>query len=486
MHVDERDLETSSLSSQAAPLDEERLARSLRRKMDTHLLPFLSLLYLCSFLDRVNIGNAKVANMDKDLGLTQAEYSWSLSIFFFGYILFEAPSNVILRAWSPSRWISFIMVIWGAISTSMAAVQNASGLLAARFFLGFAEAGLFPGVLYYLSMWYTRSEQAVRIGIFFAAANIAGAFGGILAYGIARMDGIGGLEGWRWIFLLEGIPTILLALVCFFYLPDSPSHASFLTQEERAFSRIRMEREFGKGASHGTGDKRIRWTLVFQALKDPKVPLHAVLAFFGSVPMFSLSLFLPTIVRGLGFTSLSAQAMSSPPYVVGCLCLLAWSWVSDRNRERGFHVAIPLSLACIGYICLCFVRGTAAQYVLTILTATFVFSHVPVVLSWPSNNLAGPAKRAASLGLIQSLGNLGGVLGGQIYRDKDGPYFVRGHIICAALCGAGAISALTIRYYLHWVNRKRDHISPLPPGQQDLLLTDEAINDSDPRFRYIL
>ncbi|KAI9227457.1 MAG: major facilitator superfamily domain-containing protein [Piptocephalis tieghemiana] len=482
MHVNERDLETSSQTSQSSSLDDARLAKSLCRKMDIHILPFLCLLYLCSSLDRVNIGHAKIASMDEDLGLTQAEYSWSLSIFFFGYILFETPSNVILRAWSPSKWISLIMIIWGAISTSMAAIQNASGLLAARFFLGFAEAGLFPGVLYYLSMWYTRSEQAVRIGIFFAASNIAGAFGGLLAYGVARMDGIGGLEGWRWIFLLEGIPTILLAIFCFFHLPETPAHGSFLTQEERDFVHIRMEREFGKGVD----DKRIRWTQVLEALKDPKVPLHAALAFCGAVPMFSISLFLPTLVRGLGFTSLSAQAMSSPPYVIGCLCLLAWSWVSDRNRERGFHVAIPLSLACIGYICLCFVRGTAAQYVLTLLTASFVFSHVPVVLSWPNNNLAGPSKRAASIGLIQSVGTLGGILGGQIYRDKDGPYFVHGHIICATFCGVGAILALIIRYYLRWMNQKRDLISPLLPDQQDLFLIDESISDSDHRFRYIL
>lgn len=181
-----------------AHLDEKKILR----KMDLRLLPMLALLYLLSFLDRGNIGNAKIEGLTDTLGLTGPEYNWCLTIFFFSYAAFEVPSNLLLKRLRPSFWLPTIMVAWGVVMTLMGIVQNYSGLLAARFFLGVTEAGLFPGVAYYITMWYCRHEAQFRQALFFSAASVAGAFSGLLAFGIAHMDGVGGLEGWRWIFIL--------------------------------------------------------------------------------------------------------------------------------------------------------------------------------------------------------------------------------------------------------------------------------------------
>lgn len=172
--------------------------KKIHRKMDMRLIPMLTLLYLLSFLDRGNIGNAKIEGLSEDLNLTGSEYNWCLTAFFFTYAAFEVPSNMLLKKLRPSIWLPSIMVLWGIVMTLMGIVQNYAGLLSARIFLGVAEAGLFPGVVYYNTMWYTRYEVQVRQAYFFSAASIAGAFSGLLAYGISFMDGISGLEGWRW------------------------------------------------------------------------------------------------------------------------------------------------------------------------------------------------------------------------------------------------------------------------------------------------
>ncbi|CDS09767.1 hypothetical protein LRAMOSA02444 [Lichtheimia ramosa] len=201
---------------------DQKEKRRLMFKLDRRIVPYLALLYLCSFLDRVNIGNAKIAGIVDDLGMSESMFNWALSIFFIGYVIFEVPANLFLKLIGPRYWISLIMLVWGVIMAAMSACKNGPGLLAARFFLGLAEAGLFPGIAFYLSVWYPRRHQSVRISMVWASSTIAGAFGGMAAYGIMYMDGIQGLHGWQWIFILEALPTLCLTIVTFFYLPDYP------------------------------------------------------------------------------------------------------------------------------------------------------------------------------------------------------------------------------------------------------------------------
>lgn len=201
-------------------------------KLDFALIPWLCILYLLSFLDRTNIGNAKIAGLDKDLGMTGQQYNLTLTIFFISYSLFEPLTNVLLKRLRPSIFIPIIMILWGIVMTLMGLVHNYQGLLAARWFLGITEAGLFPGVAYYLSCWYKRSEFGIRMAIFFSAAAVSGSFGGLLAAAIGKMQGVGNKAGWAWIFILEGIVTVLFGLASFYMVHDFPDNAKFLTDSE--------------------------------------------------------------------------------------------------------------------------------------------------------------------------------------------------------------------------------------------------------------
>ncbi|TVY13764.1 putative transporter protein, partial [Lachnellula arida] len=243
--------------------------KSLVRKLDLRLLPPLTLLYLLSFLDRSNVGNAKLVGLTKDLKITGNQYLLTLTIYFIGYVLFEIPCNIILKRTTPKFWLPTLMLAWGIVATLLGVTQNFAGFVVARFFLGVTESGLFPGVLFYLSMWYKRTETHYRISLFFSAASLAGAFGGVLAYGIGFMKGVGGYNGWRWIFILEGLLTVVVAALSYLFIHNYPSTAPFLTEPERAFIQARL-----KGDSDATNDEKFTWGNVASAMTDYKCWLY--------------------------------------------------------------------------------------------------------------------------------------------------------------------------------------------------------------------
>jgi MFS family permease len=225
----------------------------------------LAVLYLLSFLDRGNIGNAKIQGLQTELHLSGSQYNLCATVFFFTYSAFEIPSNLLLKRFRPSIWLPSIMVAWGTVMTLMGLVRNYHGLLVARSFLGVAEAGLYPGVAYYLTMWYCTEELAFRQGLFFSAASVAGAFSGLLAYAIAKMDGVGGYAGWRWIFILEGLLTIVVAVISFFVLYDFPETASFLTTEEKAWVIYRLKYQGSRNSGRLVAESnRFEWRYVVE------------------------------------------------------------------------------------------------------------------------------------------------------------------------------------------------------------------------------
>ncbi|KAF9435582.1 hypothetical protein BGZ76_005956 [Entomortierella beljakovae] len=430
----------------------------LRRKIDLHLIPLIAVLYLCSFLDRVNIGNAKVAGLEHDIALTPSEYNWALSIFFVGYVIFEIPSNIMLKKIGPSKWITIVMIAWGVIMMAMAAVKNAAGLLAARFFLGLAESGLFPGSVYLISLWYTRSEQALRNGLFFSTATMAGAFGGVLAYGIAQMEGIQGLHGWQWIFILEGLPTVLLTVVVYYFLPDFPGTAKFLNQEEKELAERRLVIDAGPATQTA-----FSWKQFWAVFVDWKVYLHMITYILNATPLYSLSLFLPSIVQGFKFSPLTTQAMTAPAYVIACIFTIICAFSSDRFKERGYHYSIPTFVGCLGYILLIVTKDShvVSRYVSLTITAIGVFASVPAMLSWFTTNIGGHTKRGVATAAIISFGNIGGAIGGQIYRASDAANgFTRGHTICAIMMGLSGILILLMKYLLTRENNRRANLTP--------------------------
>lgn len=223
--------------------------RALVRKLDLYLIPLIMALYLFSFLDRVNIGNARLYGLEEDLNLSSNQFQVAVSILFVTYLLFEVPSNLVLKLFTPRRWIAFIAVTWGLIATMTGLVQNYGGLIAVRLLLGVVEAGLFPGLNVYLTFFYSKHELALRVGYLFVSAAIAGALGGLLAYGIGHMDGLEGMSGWRWIMIIEGIPSVILGIITYFALPNDAQSAYFLTKEEKALMEVRRRREYGNTAS---------------------------------------------------------------------------------------------------------------------------------------------------------------------------------------------------------------------------------------------
>ncbi|KAF3178100.1 hypothetical protein TWF788_007543 [Orbilia oligospora] len=269
--------EYSSLENGAArdPASEAALVR----KLDFHIIPVVMLLYLCSFLDRINIGNAKLYGLEEDLGMTGTlKYQTAVSLLFVTYLLFEVPSNLVIKKFRPSRWIAFITISWGLVATFTGLTQSYGGLLVCRLLLGIFEAGLFPGLTVYLTFWYTRKEIALRIGYLFVSAAIAGACGGLLAYAIGFLDGTSGMRGWRWIMILEGIPTVLLGFATPFILSDEPSTAGFLTPEERVFMAKRMQLQHG---SDVRPEENLKKKDVIACFKDWKCYAYAVGLFVG-------------------------------------------------------------------------------------------------------------------------------------------------------------------------------------------------------------
>ncbi|KAF1988899.1 MFS general substrate transporter [Aulographum hederae CBS 113979] len=475
-----------------AHLDEKKILR----KMDLRLIPMLALLYLLSFLDRGNIGNAKIEGLQEDLNMTGPQYNWTLTIFFFSYAAFEVPSNLLLKKLRPSIWLPAIMVAWGVVMTLMGIVQSYSGLLAARFFLGVAEAGLFPGVAYYITMWYCRHEAQLRQALFFSAASVAGAFSGLLAYGIAHMDGVGGLEGWRWIFILEGILTVLVAVSAFFVLYDFPETASFLTSEERAFVVWRLKYQAqAQQASTDTAPGTLvaqadefRWQYVRDAFKDWQIWVN-ILVYWGIVcPLYGISLFLPTIIKNIGYTSSTAQLLTVPIYITAACLAVAVAWWSDKDGRRSPFIGTCLVIMMVGFI-LCIAAPTSKPglvYAGVFIAACALYPAFPGNITWLSNNLAGSGKRNCGMAIQIGVGNLAGAMASNFYRQKDAPSYHLGHGLEIGFIVLGIVALLVLVVNYRRINAKRER--QVADGLHNGYTPEEmsALGDRALTFRYIL
>ncbi|KAL9612470.1 MAG: hypothetical protein Q9167_002942 [Letrouitia subvulpina] len=376
-------------SDEFADLQASINEKSLIRKLDRKLLPAVTILYLLSFLDRSNVGNARIEGLTKDLHMTGNQYLTGLTIYFVGYVLFEVPSNVVLKCTSPKIWLPTLTLAWGIVATLMGVTQSFGGFLAVRFFLGITEGGLFPGVVFFLSMWYKRRERAVRVAFFFSAVSVAGAFGGILAY--------------------EGLLTVLVSAASYYFITDYPRHANFLSDPERRFIHARLQADCDASQLEG-----FDWAQVAAALRDPKCWLYGL-------GFHTLSLPLARLHRRAGPAAHRAALRSRH--------------VHDASASVPFRASSPQGPAGprrrlglrIGYIVLLSAPASGASYAGTILAAAGIYPSVAIVLAWPANNVSGQTKRATANAMQISIGNLGAVLGTQLYREHDGPRFFVGH-----------------------------------------------------------
>ncbi|KAJ7600587.1 major facilitator superfamily domain-containing protein [Mycena floridula] len=443
-----------SVSEKSRPLEEDDAVedRKLVRKIDLHLIPILTLLYLLSFLDRTNIGNARIVGLATDLNVAPAEYNTALALYFVGYVLFEVPANIVLKRFNPRIWLPTLTLIWGIVSVGQGLVTNQAGLMGIRFLLGVTESGLFPGTILVISMYYKRRERGWRVAVFFGGAALAGAFGGILAYAIGLMNGVGGRAGWRWIFILEGILTVVVSLGAYFLVPTWPSEATFLTTSERArlFARLKED-------SDAANEEKFEWTFVAQAFKDHLVWLYALLFHGFAFVLYSLSLFLPTIIAGLGFKSWQAQLMTVPPNTLAALSIWFTVWLSSRYNRRAVFIIAAAFVAILGYIILIATKTPAAQYVGVHLAAAGVYTGNALLLSWPGENVSGQTKRAIAVAMQITIGDIGAIAGVLIYRPNfAGHQFRKPHIIAIGYLLFAVVIAASLWRALSGANRKRD------------------------------
>ncbi|KAF9518523.1 hypothetical protein BS47DRAFT_1482574 [Hydnum rufescens UP504] len=371
--------------------------RRLLRKLDWHLLPLISVMHLLSFLDRSNFGNAKVAGMEASLHLRGNGFNIAAALFYVFYAAFEVPSNLLMKKIGPHRWFPFQMVCWGIVCTLTCLTKNLGGLIAIRIFLGIAEAGLFPGLAYYISLWYKKDELARRISIFYASTTSSGAFGGILSWWILKMNGVGHLAGWRWIFALEGMLTVVVGVFAFWGMHGLPEDAKFINEEERTMIQVRLAKDREHMNTHYS------FAFVRQGFADWKSYFFAIIYLGNAIPVYSLSLFLPSIIANLGYKAADAQLLSTPPYILAMIVALINAWLSDKYKVRGPLILCSQLLAIIGFTVLLGTKKAKYGYMATFFTCSGTYATVPVLLSWASNNTGGDTKKAVRIALMVGL-----------------------------------------------------------------------------------
>ncbi|KAK2038067.1 major facilitator superfamily transporter [Colletotrichum somersetense] len=485
--------------------DEGINTKALLRKMDAKLLPAVGILYLLSFLDRSNVGNARIEGLTDDLHMTGNQYLTGLTLYFIGYVLFEVscrcirsnscldtltpveiPCNIILKRTTPRFWLPSLTIAWGIVATLMGIVTNMAGFFVARFFLGVTESGLFPGVVYYFSMWYKRRERQYRISLFFSAASLAGAFGGILAWGIGHIRVVWD-SGWRWIFIIlrtqyshEGIATVVIAVGAYWFIQNYPDTAKFISEKERRFIRARLAAD-----SDATHTEKFTWGNVMEAIKDPKCWLYGLAFHTMSLPLYTFSLFIPTIIKNLGYTAAVAQLLTIPPYALAFVTTLTVAIYSERTGRRAFFIMGSSTFAAVGYIILLANNDPTGKpgvsYLGTFFAAGGIYPATALVLSWPAINVSGQTKRAVGNAMQITIGNLGAVLGTQLYRSNDGPRYFVGHSFALGYLLANVVVCGILYVVLRRENTRREAIALEVQAIGDL--TDWP-GDKDPRWRF--
>ncbi|KAK9857071.1 hypothetical protein MYU51_021663 [Penicillium brevicompactum] len=434
---------------------QRKLTRRIMLKLDTRILPMLALLFLCSFLDRTNVGNAKILGLEEDLSITDHQYDIGLAVFYLTYIC----SNLVLKKASPKLWLPFLTAVWGIITMCLGFVQGYAGFVAVRALLGIAEGGLLPGMVLYLSTFYRRGDLALRIGLFYTAASLSGAFGGLLARGLAEIGPRGGIEGWRWILIIEGLLTFVCGVLSYFVLPNSLETASFLTAEEKEFGRERLMLDNPRSVEGTLASEAesFKWSEVRRGVLDVQVWLSASAYFAILSGLYSFGLFLPTIIKNLGFAkdANEVQLWSVIPYAVAAVITVIVAFISDRLRLRGVVMLFTLPLAIIGYAAIANINSPRVQYGMTFLMATGQYASVPCILVWLSNNSAGHYKRATTSAMQLAIANAGGFVATFNYPTRDGPMFHRGHTIILGLLVFAWFMILLNVLYCAKVNRDK-------------------------------
>ncbi|KIW12393.1 hypothetical protein PV08_09670 [Exophiala spinifera] len=468
------------IDNQAATLPAGVSERKLLTKIDLRVIPVLSVLYLLAFLDRTNVANAAIFGLQKDLGLSATQYSTALTVFFPPYIVFEVPSNILLKRFKPHVWLSGCMFMFGLVTVCQGLVQGYGGLLTTRFFLGLFEAGMFPGSFYLIGMWYKRHEAQKRYTFFFASTTLAGAFGGLLASAIGKMNGMRGYLGWRWVFILEGVLTCVVAFGCFFLIPDFPEDAKWLTEQERMYVKARLQADQGKSAI----ERRITFKDVVNCFKDYKFILGWLMYFGLIVPAYGYAYFAPTIIKTYGYSPIQTQLHSVPPWAAAFGFSMLVAVFSDRLRHRFLFALFPICISIAGFAILMNVHhDTHTEYAALFLITSGTYSAMPIIVCWFTMNLGGHHRRSVGSAWQIGAGNIGGIIASYSFAAKDAKtFFHKGYSICISFICLSAVSC--ILYFIACFSQNKSRAKTHDVGLTEYEKTE--LGDMSPDYRYML
>ncbi|BAE60823.1 unnamed protein product [Aspergillus oryzae RIB40] len=440
--------------------------KRLMFKIDAHVLPILCILYFLAFLDRINMGHAVVFGLEEDLGMDPKsnQFNTALTIFFVPYVLLEVPSNIVLKKLQPHVWL-----------------KSYGGLLVTRFFIGVTESGMFPGCYYLIGMWYRRPDALRRYTYFFNSTTLAGAFGGLIAYGTGYMQGMRGYGAWRWLFIIEGAVTCFVAVLAWFLISDFPEQARWLTEAERRWMKKRMEIEHGTESA----EDPIRFIDVVEVLKDYRICLGALIYFSFLVPSYCYAYFSPRIIKSYGYSTLQTQLHSVPPLAMAFFLSLGIAFASDRLRHRYLFVLFNLVVAIAGLAILLSVHDKPrVQYAALFLVVFGPYCGMPVAICWFTMNVGGHRRRAIGTALQLGFGEIAGIVSTFLFKAKEAPYYHTGYSVAISFFTL-AVFWSTCYFFACWMeNRRRGRLmSDADDSPESIMVGD---GDLDVSYRYML
>ncbi|KAF9065835.1 major facilitator superfamily domain-containing protein [Rhodocollybia butyracea] len=429
--------------------------RKLVRKLDTRVMPTIILIYIMNYIDRLAVTTARLKGLEQDLGLSDLQYNVVLSILYVSYCPAQIPSNMVLN-WitRPSLYIGSNVVAWGLLSTLTGVTKSYGGILATRILIGIPECAFYPGTIYLLSRWYTKKELAFRSAILYGGLLVSNAFGSLIAAGIlSNMEGTLGIHAWRWLFFIEGAITMFIGFNTMWLLPDYPVNTRWMSSQERRLAQARLADDAGEADQDTIGDSPLKGLLM--AMKDPKVWVFSLM---NTAQLLGLSFvnFFPTLTSTLGFNTTVSLLLVAPPWILAAIVCCVNAWHADRTGERFFHQSGWWWGVCIGFIISLATKNTAARYVSMFLMACGYVGFA-MTLVWVSNVFPRPpAKRAAIIGIVNGIGNLGNLMGSYTWKAEWGPDYHQSMIISLVSLVLATVLSFVLRQWIIRDNKKLD------------------------------
>ncbi|WVQ82750.1 hypothetical protein IAT38_004882 [Cryptococcus sp. DSM 104549] len=462
--------------------ERKKAERKLLWKLDLAILPFAVLLYLSAYLDRGNLANARLQGLEEQiLDNKDSNYSTALCMFFVTYIVFSIPGTLLAKQFLPSRSIACGAMIWSVAATCQAAVTNKAGLYVCRLFVGVGESMFGQAMALHLSFWYTKSDLAKRVGLFISAGAVSGAFGGLIAFGVSSINHPK-IDEWRILFLIEGCPSVLLAICVFLFMPSRPETSKYLNEEQRTVALTRLNEENNVEMELG-----IQWSGVKRCLTDWKTYVISISYSCMNLTLGSVGGFLPTIIKGFGYTNARAQLFTVPPYAVALVFMLLLTTFSDKKQTRGLPAASVFCLGIIGWAILLSVPANthySARYFACICIVTAGYTNIPIIMSWQSGCTGSQSQRAASLGMLNTLGQCLSLAAAFLFPKKEGPQYRKGASINLAFQALGLVIVLCMSAWYRYENRRRDKVEGGTPPKGTPVNVRE-FHDLAPGFRYV-